>query len=167
MLARESRALAIAIAEPERAVALRAGAVVGGKTFLQQRAVAGAAFERRPARKARGIGGDVEQVLRALQVVLRGETPHAVAPAPIVPEIGELLDEHRDVLAGDRGNASIVGAEAGSAMACRSSREEIGAVFHVGREPHRGVVVGPGRLRLHFAGVLVDVRRRGRACGPD
>src|SRR5688572_25625369 len=93
VLTRKPRPHAALFAESKWAVALRTLTLVDDESFVQGRAVAGATGERRKARQALGIRSDVEQFLRAAQMVLRREVSHPLAPAPIVTEVHELLDQ--------------------------------------------------------------------------
>lgn len=147
MLSRETRSQAPQFAHRERSVTFGAVTVIDDAATLERRAVAATTLERRPARQALGMGSDIQQFLRAIQVVLRGEVPHALVPSPVMAEVHELLDQHRDVLAGYGRDAAVTAAAPVRGVAGRTGREQVGAMLQVRFKFDRRTEFGDGRRR--------------------
>src|SRR5690348_13232527 len=135
VLAGETRPRAQQVALPERAVALLALAEVDAGAFRQVPAVTDTLRGRREAAQARHVGGHVREVLGAGQVMPVGEVLHALVPALLVAEIGELLEQHAAVLPGDRGDLPVLGAAAVRSVAGGAGLVQLRAMREIGLEP--------------------------------
>src|SRR5688500_9662196 len=124
MLAGETRQQRAQVALGQPAMAAFAVAVVDDPPLLPRCAVRRPGGAGRRALEALGISRDVEQVLRARELVPGRGVLHLGVPAAVVTEVHELLHEHRDVLAGDYRYGAVCAAAAVGTVALRASREQ-------------------------------------------
>jgi hypothetical protein len=142
------------VALTQRAMASLATPEVDARAFAQVRTIADAASRGRETPQAGHVGGHVRQVLGTGQVMAVGEILHALVPALVVAEVGELLEQDAAVLAGNGGYLAVRGATAVGPVAGGAGLIQLGAVHEIGLEP---------RALGEFT-VARDARFRGLSC---